>query len=114
MTHVFAKQYVSRERKTQHSRVVTSWDEIQGNSDPACYTLLDFLSFFFWLHHMACRIFPNQGSNSCALHWEHRILTTGPPGKSWILQTFYEDHLFPNLWGVFFYDTLLTALKNDF
>ena len=47
MTHVFAKQYVSRERKTQHSRVVTSWDEIQGNSDPACYTLLDFLSFFF-------------------------------------------------------------------
>ena len=26
--------------------------------------------------------FPDQGSNLCPLHWEHRVLTTGPPGKS--------------------------------
>ena len=26
--------------------------------------------------------FPNQGSNSSLLHWEHGILATGPPGKS--------------------------------
>ena len=26
--------------------------------------------------------FPPQGSNPGPLHWEHRVLTTGPPGKS--------------------------------
>ena len=26
--------------------------------------------------------FPDQGSNPCPLHWENRVLTTGPPGKS--------------------------------
>ena len=26
--------------------------------------------------------FPNQGSNQCSLHWERRVLTTGPPRKS--------------------------------
>ena len=26
--------------------------------------------------------FPDQGSNPCSLHWENRVLTTGPPGKS--------------------------------
>ena len=32
---------------------------------------------------VACGIkFPNQGLNSGPLHWEHRILGTGPPGKS--------------------------------
>ena len=25
---------------------------------------------------------PNQGSNPYPLHWEHGVLTTGPPGKS--------------------------------
>ena len=27
--------------------------------------------------------FPNQGSNPFPLHWERRVLTSGPPGKSW-------------------------------
>ena len=41
-----------------------------------------FLSFFFfWSHHAACRIFPDQGSNLCTLQWKHGVLTTGPPGK---------------------------------
>ena len=26
--------------------------------------------------------FPNQGSNPGPLHWEHRVLATGPPGNS--------------------------------
>ena len=26
--------------------------------------------------------FPDQGSNLGPLQWEHRVLTTGPPGKS--------------------------------
>ena len=38
--------------------------------------------FFFWLHHAACRNFPNQGSNPHPLQWKHRVLTTAPPGKS--------------------------------
>ena len=29
--------------------------------------------------------FPNQGLNSCPLYWEHRVLTTRPPGKSLLL-----------------------------
>ena len=31
----------------------------------------------------ACGIkFPDQGLNPGPLHWEHRVLATGPPGKS--------------------------------
>ena len=26
--------------------------------------------------------FPDQGLNPCPLHWEVRVLATGPPGKS--------------------------------
>ena len=29
--------------------------------------------------------FPDQGSNLCPLRWDHRILTPGPPGKSYML-----------------------------
>ena len=32
---------------------------------------------------VACGIqFSDQGSNLCPLHWEHRVLATGPTGKS--------------------------------
>ena len=35
---------------------------------------------------VACGIqFPDQGSNLGPLHWEHRVLTTGPPRKSLIV-----------------------------
>ena len=40
---------------------------------------------FFWRHRMACGwdlSFPDQGSNPRPLHYAHRVLTTGPPGKS--------------------------------
>ena len=38
--------------------------------------------FFFWLYHLACgNFFPEQGLNPWPLHWKHRVLTTGPPGK---------------------------------
>ena len=33
--------------------------------------------FFFWPHGLW-----DQGLNPCPLHWKHRVLTTGPPGKS--------------------------------
>ena len=46
------------------------------------YSMMTFF-FFFPPHHVAFRILvPNQGSNQCPLHWEHRVLTGGPPGKS--------------------------------
>ena len=47
-------------------------------------------SFFFFflatLHSIGN--FPDQGWNPCPLPWKHRILTTGPPGKS------LEEHIF--------------------
>ena len=33
--------------------------------------------------------FPNQGSNPCPMHWEHGVLTTGPPGKSLCVVFFF-------------------------
>ena len=37
----------------------------------------------FQLLVVACGVsFPDQGSNPGPLHWECRVLTTGPPGKS--------------------------------
>ena len=33
--------------------------------------------------HVASEIFPDQGLNPCScIHWERRIFTIGPPGKS--------------------------------
>ena len=44
---------------------------------------LAFSGFFFYFGCMACGIqFPEQQLNLSSLHWEHRVLTTGPPGKS--------------------------------
>ena len=49
-----------------------------------------FLSFFLELHifiwlvlrcHMKCGLFFDEGLNLSPLHWEHGVLTTGPPGK---------------------------------
>ena len=39
------------------------------------------LHLFFFFCHAACKMFPDQGSNSCPLQWKGRVLTTGPPGK---------------------------------
>ena len=50
------------------------------------YIFLRYL--FIWLYSILvviCEIeFPDQGSYLGPLHWECRILATGPPGKSWI------------------------------
>ena len=41
------------------------------------------LLFVFWPHiQHAGSYFPNPRLNPCPPHWEHGILTTGPPGKS--------------------------------
>jgi len=34
--------------------------------------------------------FPDQGSNQCLLHWESRILATGPPERSSGLMIYLE------------------------
>ena len=57
---------------------------------PSLYLILDlnsstadqFGDSFYWGHHMACGIFPNQGLNPCPMQWKCIILTTRPPGKS--------------------------------
>ena len=43
-----------------------------------------FFLFSFWPHHTACRTSANQGSNPSPLKWKHRVLTTGPPRKSFL------------------------------
>ena len=50
-------------------------------------TLFKFIVFLFiwrqWILAVACGIkFSDQGSNPEPLHWEFRVLTAGPPGKS--------------------------------
>ena len=44
-----------------------------------------FLFIYFFAAPLSPWYFPDQGSNLCPLHWKHRVLTTGPPGKSWPL-----------------------------
>ena len=47
----------------------------------------------------ACGIeFPNQGLNPGHLHWEHRVLTTGPPGKFLLLFNHCCVWLFETPW----------------
>ena len=49
------------------------------------YNVLKIFLLLIWLHWIlvaVCGIqFPDQGSNPGPLHWEHRVLATGPPGK---------------------------------
>ena len=52
-----------------------------SSSHSSCWR--QFLFFFFG--HIATHAgsyFPNQVSIPCSLHWDHRVLATGPPGKS--------------------------------
>ena len=45
--------------------------------------LFYFFNFFGHTMQNAGSLFPNQGSHPCPLQWRCRVLTTGPPGKSW-------------------------------
>ena len=49
-----------------------------------------FYSFFGHAVWCAGSQFPNQGSDLCPQHWEHGVLTTGPPGKSAPFFTFKD------------------------
>ena len=40
-----------------------------------------FILFCHAMQHLGS-FFPDQGLNPCPLHWKHRVITTGPPGKS--------------------------------
>ena len=62
---------------------------------------IPFFSFFFFLAMLASLrdlSFPNQGSNPCSLHWEHRVLTTGWPGKS-LLSLNLKENVTPEGWS---------------
>ena len=80
-----------------------------------------FLKFFFniylfylfiWLFlalATACGIkFPDQGSNPGPLHWEHRVLAAGPPGKSWFI------HFLTKLGIINWADTEISHLITEF
>ena len=42
----------------------------------------DCLSLFVWPHHVIYGILvPQAGLNPCPLHWEYRVLISGPPGS---------------------------------
>ena len=63
-----------------------TWDSFYSFTAPvlvaACRIV--HLCYDMWdLFVVACGIqFPDQGSNLQPLHWEHRVLATGPPAKS--------------------------------
>ena len=57
------------------------------HSSPLCVLCFPLNIYsFIWLCRVlvvTCRIkFPDQGRNPGLLHWEHRLLATGPPEKS--------------------------------
>ena len=48
-----------------------------------------FIIFIFWPCHSTCRILvPQPEIKPTPLHWEHGVLATTPPGKSWKLMCF--------------------------
>ena len=48
---------------------------------------------------VACRIqFPDQGLNPGTLHWKHRVLATGLPGKSPLLYSCLEKSIDREAW----------------
>ena len=47
-----------------------------------CFVLFLFGWFFGRAMRHAGSYFPDHGSNPCPPQWRHRVLTTGPPGKS--------------------------------
>ena len=55
------------------------------------------LLFIYLLIYWPCHVgsyFPNQGSNPGPMHWKHRFLTIGPPGKSLSLFLNSQQDLF--------------------
>ena len=71
-----------------------------------------FFKHFFCLFIWLCEIlvaawgiqFPDQGLNPGPLHWEHRVLATGPPEKSLIFFLKYSVFLTPVLSSLWFHD----------
>ena len=67
--------------------------------------LIDGLIWLYWVLVAACAIwFPYQGWNPRPLHWEHGVLATGPPGKSFLdfLRLPLESSFFLGLTGLGF------------
>ena len=59
---------------------------INDNKVKGTNPVLLLLSSFFGAYNAAGGILvPRPGLNSCSLHWKHRVLPTGLPGKSLLL-----------------------------
>ena len=74
-------QMTYQKRGPSFLAVFTKWD-LPAPATPAAGG--SFFLFFFFGHIAthAGSYFPNQVSIPCSLHWDHRVLATGPPGKS--------------------------------
>ena len=57
--------------------------------------------------------FPNQGLNPRRLHWQHRALTAGPPGKSYTY-TYYVPSSELSAVLIFFSFNLTTLQGKDY
>ena len=72
--------------------------------EPVCKFWKQFkkMYLFIWLHQVlvaACGVyFPDKGSNSGPLYWEHWVLATGPSGKS-LGSNFWFTCLPGNFWS---------------
>ena len=52
-----------------------------NQNDRFCLFVFVFLGFFGHTTYGILGFLFDQGSNLCPLQWEHRLSTTGPPGK---------------------------------
>ena len=81
-------------------RAGESWDSDPSLSDPKCgfhYITLFFKINFLWsIVDLQCCVLlssPGPGPNLCPLHWEYRVLTTGPPGNYWCIYSYTHTYI---------------------
>ena len=77
---------------TEAGRAQRAWNRLTASEGTSADQALDLellvpitLFFFFSPHCKDMQSFPDQGSNPCLLQWKPRVLTTGLPGKSFLL-----------------------------
>ena len=78
---------------TEAGRAQRAWNRLTASEGTSADQALDLellvphnsVLFFFPPHCKGMQSFPDQGSNPCLLQWKPRILTTGLPGKSFLL-----------------------------
>ena len=60
------------------------------------YCLFAFKYLFIWLHGVLVAACPCPGNEPGPLHWEHRVLATGPSGKSQLIIVYANQPWLPS------------------